>query len=61
MPSNAIKKYLEVLKLFDDYVTVLQRAEKVAEIYPDILEKVGKQAKGQKKIQQQDLKKLQQG
>lgn len=42
------EKYLEALKSFDNYVTVLQWAEKVSEIYPDVLSKAEQQAKGQK-------------
>lgn len=51
MKPNIMKlndKYLETLESFDDYVTVLQWAQKVAEIYPDILENAEQQAKGQK-------------
>lgn len=36
------EKYLEALKTFDDFVTVAQWAEKVGEIYPNLLEKAVK-------------------
>jgi hypothetical protein len=42
------EQYIEALKLFNDYVTVLKWAEKVVEIYPDILEKVEQQVQGYK-------------
>ena len=42
------EKYLEVLKTFDDFVTVSEWAEKVGILYPDILEKADKEAENQK-------------
>lgn len=41
-------KYLNALKLIEDWVTILDWATKVAEIYPDILEKAEKDAANQK-------------
>lgn len=40
-------KYLEALKTFNDYVLVSQWAEKVAELYPDLLKKANKEAQNQ--------------
>jgi hypothetical protein len=40
------EQYIEALKLFNDYVTVLKWAEKVAETCPDILKKTEQQAHG---------------
>ncbi len=40
--------YIEALKTFNDYVTVSEWAQKVSELYPDILENAEKQAKAQK-------------
>jgi len=40
--------YLEALKTFNDYVTVSEWAQKVGELYPDLLEKAEKDAKAQK-------------
>lgn len=40
--------YFEALKTFDDYVTVSEWAQKVGELYPDILEKAEKEALAQK-------------
>ncbi|WP_320035391.1 HNH endonuclease [Halarcobacter sp.] len=42
------EKYLEALKTFEDYVTVSEWAEKVALLYPSLLEKANKEADGQK-------------
>ncbi|WP_258239487.1 HNH endonuclease [Arcobacter sp. LA11] len=42
------EKYLEALKSFDDYITVSQWAEKVGELYPDVLEKANQEAQNQK-------------
>ncbi len=42
------QKYLEVLKTFSDYVTISEWAEKVSEIYPDLLKAAETQAKNQK-------------
>jgi len=43
------EKYLEALKKFDDYVTVSQWAEKVGELYPELLEKAEREARNHKK------------
>lgn len=40
--------YIEALKKFSDYVTVSEWAQKVGELYPDILENAEKQAQAQK-------------
>lgn len=40
--------YFEALKTFSDYVTVSEWAQKVGELYPDILEKAEKEAQAQK-------------
>lgn len=40
--------YFEALKTFNDYVTVSEWAQKVGELYPEILEKAEKEAKAQK-------------
>lgn len=42
------EKYLETLKTFDDYVIVSEWAEKVGQVYPDILTKANEEAKNQK-------------
>ena len=42
------EKYIEVLKTFDDFVTVSEWAIKVGKIYPDLLEKANKEAENQK-------------
>jgi hypothetical protein len=42
------EKYLEALKTFDDYVIVSVWAEKVGELYPDLLEKANQEAQNQK-------------
>lgn len=42
------EKYLEALKTFDDFVTVSEWAVKVAEIYPDILNKAQKNVQNHK-------------
>ncbi|WP_321469633.1 HNH endonuclease [Halarcobacter sp.] len=42
------EKYLEALKTFEDYVTVSEWAEKVALLYPSLLEKANKEADEQK-------------
>ena len=40
--------YIEALKTFSDYVTVSEWAQKVGELYPEILENAEKQAQAQK-------------
>jgi len=42
------EKYIETLKTFNDYITVSEWAQKVSELYPDLLENAEKQAKAQK-------------
>lgn len=42
------EKYLEALKSFDDFIPVLLWAEKVGEMFPDLLEKANQEAKQQK-------------
>jgi len=42
------EKYIEALKTFNDYITVSEWAQKVGELYPDILENAEKQAQAQK-------------
>ena len=42
------EKYTEALKSFTEYVTVHEWAQKVCELYPDLLEKAEKEAKAQK-------------
>ena len=42
-----IQKYLEALKTFDDWVIVSTWAEKVGEIYPELLEAANEQAENQ--------------
>ena len=41
------QKYLEALKLFDDWVVVSEWAIRVGEIYPDLLERANEQAANQ--------------
>lgn len=41
-------KYTQALKTFTDYVTVHEWAQKVCELYPDLLAKADKQAEAQK-------------
>lgn len=42
------EKYAEALKTFAEYVTVHEWAQKVCELYPDLLEKAEKEAQAQK-------------
>jgi len=42
-----IEQYLEALKTFDEWVTVSTWAEKVGELYPELLEAANKQAQNQ--------------
>lgn len=48
MGQNISQKYLEALKAINGWVTVLEWATKVGEIYPEILEKADKEALAQK-------------
>ena len=41
------EKYLEALKIFDDFITVSQWATKFGELYPDLLEKANREAQNQ--------------
>lgn len=42
------EKYIEALKTFTGFVTVYEWAQKVCELYPDLLEKAEKEAQAQK-------------
>lgn len=42
------EKYIEALKTFTVFVTVYEWAQKVSELYPDLLEKAEKEARAQK-------------
>ena len=39
---KSIEKYIETLKTFTDYVTVSEWANKVVELYPELLKKAEK-------------------
>ncbi len=47
MSSSFGKKYLEALKTFDDWVIVSEWAQKVGDLYPDILAKAESEAENQ--------------
>jgi hypothetical protein len=47
MSTSFRAKYLEALKSFDDWVIVSEWAQKVGEMYPDLLEKANREAENQ--------------
>lgn len=42
------EKYLEALKIFTDYITVSEWAQRFSEMFPDELQKANEQAANQK-------------